>query len=134
MIVKDKGTLRGILLRACNERMECTIPADWAMSMMNGLSPNIELAHHEGDGRRYCVTGKISKAAVQNEYFDITSFLMKKMVMGLNYIKRMRNYRVFHVISDFRLEAVQDEEDPEAIRTRISFDTYFEIDAIVDIV
>lgn len=133
MIVKDKGTLRGIFLRACNERMVCTVSADWAMSMMHGLLPNIELSNYEGNGIQYCITGKVSKAAVQNEYFNITYFLMKKMVLGLNHIKRVKNYSVFYVISDFRLEAFQDEDDPEAIRARFCFDTFFRMDNIIDV-
>lgn len=111
--------LRAFFVNACEERTHDYIDSEWALSEMHALDVSIKRA--TGHGTHFRIEFGTSKAAVQNEAFDIGAYIIARIMWVLNYFKIKRKASYMYITSDFEVAGVEDPNRPDVVLIRCEF-------------
>ena len=111
--------LRAFFVNACEERTNDYIDSEWALSEMHALDVSIERA--TGHGTHCGIEFAISKAAVQNEAFDLGAYVIAQIMWALNDFKKKRKASYVHITSDFEVTGIEDPNRPDVVLVRCEF-------------
>lgn len=118
-MIQDMKALRAFFVNACEERTNDYIDSEWALSEMHALDVNIERA--TGPGTHCGIEFATSKAAVQNEAFDIGAYIIARIMWVLNYFKIKRKASYMYITSDFEVTGIEDPNRPDVVLVRCEF-------------
>ena len=111
--------LRAFFVNACEDRTHDYIDSEWALSEMHALDVSIERA--TGKGTHCGIEFGTSKAAAQNEAFDLGSYIIARIMWALNYLKKKRKASYVHITSDFEVTGIEDPNRPDVVLVRCEF-------------
>ena len=111
--------LRAFFVNACEERTNDYIDSEWALSEMHALDVSIERA--TGPGTHCGIEFATSKAAIQNEAFDLGAYAIAHIMWALNDFKKKRKASYIYITSDFEVTGIEDPNHPGAVLFRCEF-------------
>lgn len=118
-MIQDMKGLREFFVNACEERTYDYIDSKWALSEMHALDVSIERA--TGPGTHCGIEFATSKAAVQNETFDLGAYVIACIMWALNDYKKKRKASYMYITSDFEVTGIEDPNHPGAVLVRCEF-------------